>query len=702
MNTLFPLTVWRAPCVGIMFLLVLFFSAHAWGRPLVLGEQGSYELAGHMDLLKDPTLRMDFSEVLKAGEKGSSFRHLDGNLNNGYKKEACWVRLTIERNPSFPEHGWLRLKPNYINYLTLYIQIPGHDPSLASSYQIVRLGNHIPAHERPVLHPDFVVPLVMQESQPVIIYARVFSNSSISLAGMIHTDEDLRDYTNRHVIFQSAFLGIFLTILLINVIFYIFTRDKLFLSYSIYLLAGIIVNFAVEGVLTLLFPSIVHLVSDYLVYGGLGLNILVYSEFSRILFSKATGRWSRLYMRFLSLLGFVTIVAVHVGFYPLMAPLAFIGLLSLVAIQLGLSHRLSVYFPGSEIYIVLAFVVNALGYFHMLLRLIGIIPLGFLWDMNTLQFTSLFHITLISIALSRRVLIAERVLTESAKQALNAAKETEQKALALAGDMTQELLKSKTQLEGALASEQQVLEQQHRFLSMLSHEYRTPLAVIRGNLDLIDIQNITQQCRYDEELTAMHLAVDRLVEVMEVSLEHSRLYDKHIKGGVKPVFIAPFLSSMVATMQSMWPHHFFSYTEASDSQPIVGEAKYLKTALFNLLDNARKYSPPDSAIKVESHIEQGDVVVTIQNQSVALIGKEGDGLFEKYARGDNSHNTSGAGIGLWLVRQIIEQHNGVVNLEARGSIIQATIHLPLANPEPSALSPQPSALSSPSPQTNFL
>ena len=680
MNTAFPHTKLRALLCGIFLLTAILFSIRAFASPLMLGERSANELAGHMELLKDPSLSLGFTDVLKAAGNGR-FHPLEGNLNNGYKREACWVRLTIERNASFPEKSWLRLKPNYVNYLTLYIQTPGHDPLLASSYHIVRLGNHIPALQRPVLHPDFVVPLVLPASEPVIIYARVFSNSSISLAGNIHTTEDLRDYTNLHVIIQSALLGIFLTILLINVIFYISTRDKLFLYYSFYLLAGIIVNFAVEGVMTLLFPSIVHLVSDYLVYGGIGLNILVYSEFSRSLFSKAAGRWSMRYMRLLSLFGLVIIVSVPLGFYPMIAPLGFIGLLALVAIQLVLNQRLRAYFPGSEIYIVLAFAVNALGYFHMLLRLIGIIPLGFLWDMNTLQFTSLFHITLISIALSRRVLMAERVLTEQVQQALNISKETEKKALALASDMTQELRKSKEMLEVAFVAERQALDQQHRFLSMLSHEYRTPLAVISGNLDLIDFQERRgKQSGYDEELSAMHLAVDRLVDVMDVSLKRSRLTAPGRNGEFQIIAVAPFLSLQLGLMLTIWPHRTFHYTEAAGNQNIVGDPQQLKIALFNLFDNAAKYSPSTSVIDVESHIDHGDVVITIQNLGECFKGEEGEDFFDKFTRGANSTNIAGAGVGLWLVRQIIEQHHGQVRLDSVASHIVATVRIPLAAP----------------------
>ena len=620
---------------------------------------------------------MGFPEVLKAAEKGS-FRHIEANLNNGYKQEACWVRFTIQRNASFPEASWLRLKPNYINELTLYIQRPGSDPALASSYHIVLLGNHIPALQRPVLHPDFVVPLVLPTSEPLIIYARVFSKSSISLAGRIHTTEELRDFTNQHIILQSLFLGITLTLLLVNIIFYLLIRDTLFLYYSLYLLAGILFNFAAEGSLTLLFPSFVHIVSDYLVYGGIGANILVYSEFSRKLFIPVAGVWSLRYMRLLSLVGFLTIVAVPFGFYPFIAPIAFIGTLSLVVVQMVLSVRLGRSLPGIGVFIVIAFAVSTLGYFHMLLRLMGILPLGFLWDMNTLQFTSLIHTILISVALSERIRRSEHVLAESARRELDAAKETERRAVELAHNMTVELSNSKSQLEIALASEQQAHQQQHRFLSMFSHEYRTPLAVISGNLDIIDKLKTGSQCGHDEELTAMRHAVERLVEVMEVSLERSRLTEPGTKEGMELIAVAPFLSSTVRLMQAMWPLRTFNFTEATDVQSIVGDPQKLKTALFNLLDNARKYSQPGSPVEIESRIEQGEVVIIIQNQGKTFTAEEGEAFFDKYTRGSINNNTNGAGVGLWLVRQIIEQHQGQVRLCGKSSCVTATVRLPLA------------------------
>ena len=132
-------------------------------------------------------------------------------------------------------------------------------------------------------------------------------------------------------------------------------------------------------------------------------------------------------------------------------------------------------------------------------------------------------------------------------------------------------------------------------------------------------------------------------------------------------------------MQAMWPLRTFSYTETSEIQTIVGAPQNLKTALFNLLDNARKYSLPNSPIEVESRIERGVVAISIQNQGETFTAEEGEAFFDKYTRGLKNVDFTGAGVGLWLVRQIIERHNGQVRLEAAGSRICATVRLPLAD-----------------------
>lgn len=248
-----------------------------------------------------------------------------------------------------------------------------------------------------------------------------------------------------------------------------------------------------------------------------------------------------------------------------------------------------------------------------------------------------------------------------------------------------------SQLEEAVAERTEQLRQEverlHRFLSMISHEYRTPLAIIRGNLDLIDLKHQSGNFSNTREMLKIKRAIDRLVEVMEVSIQESRILESKKTDMAMRLSIAPILSSQLEAFRSMWPERQVDYTDMGGDAAVQGEAAQLKIALFNLLDNARKYSSKDTPIEVRGSVENGMAVVSIRNEGGSLTKEDEEACFEKYRRGSNASNTAGAGLGLWLVRDIVSQHGGRVTLERIESGVEATITLPLAAGSPTGFEP---------------
>ncbi len=225
------------------------------------------------------------------------------------------------------------------------------------------------------------------------------------------------------------------------------------------------------------------------------------------------------------------------------------------------------------------------------------------------------------------------------------------------------------------------VERLQRFLSMISHEYRTPLAIIRGNLNLIELKHKNGDYGCKVELLKINRAIDRLVEVMEVSIQESRLAESHAASTMMPLRIAPVIASQVDSFCAMWQELSVLYREELDGCAVFCEPAQLKLAIFNLLDNARKYAVPDSLIELHCCREADAVVIKIRNQGELFPEDEAEALFEKFRRGANSTNTAGAGLGLWLVRNIINQHHGRVTLAALGSSVEATVRLPLVPQE---------------------
>lgn len=239
------------------------------------------------------------------------------------------------------------------------------------------------------------------------------------------------------------------------------------------------------------------------------------------------------------------------------------------------------------------------------------------------------------------------------------------------------------QLEKAVAERTEQLqleiERLERFISMVSHEYRTPLAIIRGNLDLIEIKHQSGNRLIKTEINKIHRAIDRLVEVMEVSMHESRMIETQEISDKTHVAIAPLIYSQIASFKNMWPDVDIRFSERLDESRILGEPSQLKLAIYNLVDNARKYSTPDTPIAVNCRKEADEVIISIRNRGKTISREESETLFNKYQRGRNSMNTSGAGLGLWLVKKIIEQHNGKVSLRGFPSGVEATVRLPVAD-----------------------
>jgi PAS domain S-box-containing protein len=220
------------------------------------------------------------------------------------------------------------------------------------------------------------------------------------------------------------------------------------------------------------------------------------------------------------------------------------------------------------------------------------------------------------------------------------------------------------------------VERLHRFLSMITHEYRTPLAIIRGNLDLIALKQKGGDYSFQREMDKIRRAIERLVEVMEVSIQESRILESQKVLTLSNFMLEPAILSQIEAFQAMWPERAIHYDGNLNGTEILGEQGPFKMAIFNLLDNARKFSPPESSIDLECHVVNTEVMIIIRNQGNSISGAESEELFEKYRRGSNAANTGGAGIGLWLVRDIIECLNGKVTLSGIESGVQATISLP--------------------------
>ncbi len=633
----------------LLALLVLFSSrAHVAQEVVILDREPSRELAGHFDQYDDLTGKLTLADILEP-KNAVGFRRIKDKLNDGYSHKAVWLRFSLFRTSRFPAEAWLRLYPPYLDHVTVYIQ-SDHDPSKASSYRQIKLGDHIPVADRPLPGTDFLAPLSLPLETPVTIYVRIQAISSLNFNASVHTPTDMYREINTDILIQGGYLAIIVLFSLLNFIYFLRINDKLFLYFALYALAVATNYFSISGILSLILPDVAHLISDYLADLGKGGGILLVSLFLIRLFTSELTPFTRRYLKLMVVIGALTILADPLGFYIEMAPVTSVAMLFLFFMITWLSYKAVKNNRPGGILFFMAFGISNLGYFIHFLQLLGLVPLEW-WNINNIKYASLLNIVLMTVALAER-------LRETEKRAMAALRESELKSV-------------------ELATERVATERQQRFLTMVSHEYRTPLAIIRSSLDIMELQMSDHYPENSSELDKIKRAVHRLVEVMDVSLNKSRISDSEERKGAVRTLLAPFMASVVEEVRALWPKRTFRFAISLTERAINAEKHYLTTALFNLLDNAQKYSPPESSIDIDCHEERDEVVIRIQNQSNSFLTNETEQLFKKYQRGSNSKNTNGSGLGLWLVREIINRHNGTVTFEKSGIHVVVTVRLPL-------------------------
>jgi signal transduction histidine kinase len=245
---------------------------------------------------------------------------------------------------------------------------------------------------------------------------------------------------------------------------------------------------------------------------------------------------------------------------------------------------------------------------------------------------------------------------------------------------------SEVQLQQSLDKERQVSALKTRFVSTISHEFRTPLAGILLSVDMLTryFDRITSEKRLNE-LHKIRVRVNELTDLMNDFLTQSESQSAVGRFNPKVMDIAELCRSIASEMEFIASAtsraRIIRNINVHDAM-VSGDLKLLRYVIRNLVSNAIKYSPKDSPITVDVYCESEAVVIAVSDKGIGIPESEQESLFTPFFRASNTTTISGTGIGLSIVREFIEAHNGKVSVESRqneGSTF--TVRLPLLDAE---------------------
>jgi PAS domain S-box-containing protein len=217
----------------------------------------------------------------------------------------------------------------------------------------------------------------------------------------------------------------------------------------------------------------------------------------------------------------------------------------------------------------------------------------------------------------------------------------------------------------ALEQAKQLSEMRERFVSMLCHQFRTPLNVVSFSADLLR-RHINQ---WSEEknlsyLDLIQLAVREISQLLDDILLFGKAEAAKLDFHPKLLDLEQFCRDVASQMQlASGLQKSINFVSAGNCTTAYLDPKLLQHILTNLLSNAIKYSPPTSTVTLQLCCEGEDLIFQIKDAGIGIPSSDRQRIFEPFYRGSNVDSLPGTGLGLSIVKTLVELHGGEINVE---------------------------------------
>ncbi len=587
-------------------------------------------LGAGLSILRDPGGLRTLSEV-SAPAAARDFRPMPGGIADGYTSTAVWLRLRLERAPGTSELWWFRLDRGFLDDVRLYLRHPdgrfeaerraGDRVSPAGD-----VGNRVPAF-----------PILMAEPGLYEVYVRVRSGSTMILQPNLVPASLTLQVTQKDYLAQGVYFGLCLALIVIGLHSSVWLRQRLFLyflaymfsqSFNMWLITGLGNQFLFPGTA----PLVDRLIAMTICTTG-GLALLFYNE---LLGTALRAPWMRRINLVLYSILAGAAAAPFLGLESRLTP----WMLMLIAGGGGLLMGPAVQAWNSgdrgDRWSCLMVGFSTVWAVWNLLLVMGWIPPGGLADLSA------------GLANIANLLLLLMLLVLRAYESEVARKLAEDRAL---------------KAEAVGAQERQGREDQQHLLSMIAHEFRTPISVVDASLQSLRLLDQDAPPERTSRHDRISRAVARLNDLLDLVLTRNRSDVSVWTRSISSVNLETVTRDAMDIIGAGAVQRIVVAVRG-DTPDLMADERMLRCALLNLIDNALKYSPRGSRvdISIKPLVSEGreGVLWSILDQGWGIPATDRERIFEKYYRVGERSDVAGLGLGLFLVRQIVQRHEGWV------------------------------------------
>lgn len=599
---------------------------------------GHPSIVGHLSWLIDRTGQMTFEQAVEQ-DKSGHFSAAEGEevdlgfLPNG----AVWIHFALDRHAYAPTVWWLGILMDTLDHIDLFIEQPD------GSFAVRRNGRVFPFTQRELEWRGYAFRLALEQAGVSNIYIRTASIGTLRIPLGLWLEKDFERFRAVETFSFGMFFGVMGIAFLLSAFRSLRYRSSLDSFYAFYIFGIEISNFATYGYFHQTGLSENFLPRAYLSPFGHTIACLALVWFVVKLID-----WPNLLIRRLNVAVFgITVTYLLIIILILaIAPRSFPMWTTTLSSLLGFATFLASLWAAWRGWKYSRLFVLAFSPFVILALFLQAGSLGFLngtWQLRIAYLlATAFHVVfLFAVILNRD-----------------------------AG-----LRQVKTQLEWQVARLNEEMNHQSLFLRMLTHEVRTPLAVIDSNTQLLAMQNHEKES-IAPQIVQIRANVSRLSELLDRCLSQDRLASLS-SCRQYPIDLVTLINVVAAEVQSKTEDHLITCRIESLPESITGNAGLLKIMLTNLVENAVHYSPDGGNITLTTYADaMGKIVIDVCDEGVGIQEDASERIFDCYYRTQQVEGAVGVGLGLYITRKIARLHGGDVVCESvlgEGSRFRVTL-----------------------------
>ncbi|HYE36384.1 PAS domain S-box protein [Methylocaldum sp.] len=218
----------------------------------------------------------------------------------------------------------------------------------------------------------------------------------------------------------------------------------------------------------------------------------------------------------------------------------------------------------------------------------------------------------------------------------------------------------------ALMREQELNELKSRFVSMTSHEFRTPLTAILSSAELLEAYGERLSTEKKGELIGMiKSSVKNMTHMLEEVLFIGKSDTGHLQFNPCPLDVDQFCQELLKEVRAgVGKEHHFDYTSSGDCSSVNLDPHLLRQILLNLLSNGVKFSPKGSTVSLNWHRENDAIHFAVADRGIGIPSEDRSNLFNTFHRARNVQNVQGTGLGLAIVKKCVDLHGGEIGYES--------------------------------------